>query len=58
MYFLPLPTVAVAVPDHQPWRRWITKGLAAADSGKINNRINTFMASLAVPKNVYSNSAC
>lgn len=41
---------------------WIGKGVGNATLGvnscKINNRINTYMATLAVPKNVYSNSAC
>lgn len=37
---------------------WVAKGFAATDSCKVNNRINTYMATLASPKNVYSNSAC
>lgn len=43
---------------------WITKGVGNSGAGsgtnscKINNRINTYMATLASPKNVYSNSAC
>lgn len=43
---------------------WIGKGVGSeiggsgTDSCKINNRINTYMASLSAPKNVYSNSAC
>lgn len=44
---------------------WIGKGVGGASPGtdgvnscKINNRINTYMATLASPKNVYSNSAC
>lgn len=37
---------------------WIGKGVSAVNSCKINNRINTYMASLASPINVYSNSAC
>ena len=37
---------------------WVSKGLAATDSCKINNRINTYMQTLTSPINVYSNSAC
>lgn len=43
---------------------WIGVGVGDVSAGtgvnscKINNRINTYMATLAVPKNVYSNSAC
>lgn len=43
---------------------WIGKGVGTngigtgVDSCKVNNRINTYMANLSVPKNVYSNSAC
>lgn len=37
---------------------WIGKGLSNVDSCKVNNRINTYMLSLTVPKNIYSNSAC
>ena len=43
---------------------WIGVGVGNSTPGsgvnscKINNRINTYMASLSVPKNVYSNSAC
>lgn len=37
---------------------WIGKGVTAVNSCKINNRINTYMASLSSPINVYSNSAC
>lgn len=37
---------------------WIGAGLSAVSSCKVNNRINTYMATLASPQNVYSNSAC
>lgn len=37
---------------------WIGKSLTGVDSCKINNRVNTYMASLASPINVYTNSAC
>lgn len=43
---------------------WIGQGVGGVNpsdgvkSCKINNRINTYMATLATPKNVYSNSPC
>lgn len=43
---------------------WIGNGVGGVNIGdgvnscKINNRINTYMANLAAPQNVYSNSAC
>jgi len=43
---------------------WIGVGVGGTGAGsgvnscKINNRINTYMATLSSPKNVYSNSAC
>lgn len=41
---------------------WIGAGVGNAAAGvnscKVNNRINTYMATLVSPKNVYSNSAC
>lgn len=37
---------------------WIGKGLSNVDSCKVNNRINTYMATLSSPQSVYTNSAC
>lgn len=37
---------------------WIGKGLSNVESCKVNNAINSYMARLAAPQNVYSNSAC
>jgi hypothetical protein len=50
--------------DDQLAAGWIGAGVGNSDVGsgvsscKVNNRINTYMATLASPKNVYSNSAC